>query len=438
MINKRPKSAAFQERATQVMPLGVNSNTRFWGKGRNLYVENAKGAYVWDVDGNQYIDYRLAFGPVLLGYACDAVDEKVYEVIRKGVSIGLTREIEIEAAEKIVSMVPSVEMVRLVNSGTEATMHALRVARAYTGREKVIKFEGGYHGSHDYVLFSTYAPPSTYGNRFSPIPIPASSGIPAALQNLVITLPYNDCTVLEKTLKRVGNEVAAIITEPMLGNFGSIEPEPGFLEYLRDKCNEYGILLIFDEVKTGFRIAPGGAGEVYGVISDLTTFAKSIGNGYPVAAFGGRKEIMSILGNGVSQGGTYAGNAIGAAAVYATMDLVQTQPVHKTIQERGYALQNGLRKVFKRAGVQALITRHPAIFGLCFGIEAARDAREWAKSDQNLYRCLAEALLDRGILIDDDPREPWCLCFAHSEDDIQKTLIAVESAIQACMNLNSI
>jgi glutamate-1-semialdehyde 2,1-aminomutase len=413
------------------MPLGANSNTRFWGEGRSLYAGHAKGAYVWDADGNRYIDYRLAFGPVILGYAYDEVDAQVYEAMRKGVTIGLTREIEISAAEKVVAMCPGVEMVRLVNSGTEATMHALRLARAYTGREKFIKFEGGYHGSHDYVLFSTYAPPAVYGNRFDPIPVPASSGIPSALRQMVVTTPFNDREALEKILSRAGYEIAAILTEPMLGNVGSIDPEPGFLEFLREKCDQYGMLLMFDEVKTGFRIAPGGASEFYGVIPDLVMYAKSIGNGYPVAAYGGKKEIMSILGKGVSQGGTYSGNAIGAAAVYATLEILRRKPVNATLQTRGRQLQDGLRLVFEAAGVQAYLSRHPAIFSISFGVDSVRDVRGWAASDHTFYRQLGEALLERGLLIDEDPREPWCLSFSHTQEDIDATLNIVEDALKA-------
>jgi len=274
MITNRPKSRALEERASEIIPQGVHSQSRYWGIGKNLYVEKAKGSHVWDVDGNRYIDYRLAFGPVILGYAFDEVDEKVYEWMRKGVTIGLTKELEIQAVEKIIALCPGVEMVRFVNSGTEATMQSIRLARAYTGREKIIKFEGGYHGSHDYVLFSTYAPPSAYGNRLNPIKIAASSGIPSAVYDLTITVPFNDREVMENTLKRSGHEVAAIITEPNLGNFGSVEPDPGFLNFLREKCNEYGILLILDEVKTGFRIAPGGATEFYGIFPDLNDICK--------------------------------------------------------------------------------------------------------------------------------------------------------------------
>ena len=254
-IHSLTNSKELQTRAMHSIPLGVNSNGRFWGKGKTIYFQKAKGAYVWDVDGNEYIDYRLAFGPVILGYAYDEVDNHVIDAIRKGVTPGITSEYEINVAEKIINMCPGIEMVRLTNTGSEAVMHAIRVARAYTGREKIIKFEGGYHGSFDYMLFSTYAPPQVYGNINNPIPVPASSGIPRQLGDLVITVPFNHPSVLKKTLQRVGHEVAAIVAEPMLGNFGSADPENGYLQFLRDICDQYGILLIFDEVKTGFRIA---------------------------------------------------------------------------------------------------------------------------------------------------------------------------------------
>jgi glutamate-1-semialdehyde 2,1-aminomutase len=427
---KRNNSDALQRRAARVMPLGVNSNSRYWGGYGNLSIEKAKGATVWDVDGRRYIDYRLAFGPVILGYAYDEVDEQVIAALHRGVTVGLTRELEIRAAERVVAMCPSVEMVRFVNSGTEASLHALRLARAFTGREKIIKFEGGYHGSHDYVLFSTYTPPAAYGSRTDPIPVPASSGIPAHLRHLVITLPFNDPHALESVLRRAGHEVAAILTEPMLGNYGAVDPLPGFLQFLRQKCDQYGLLLVFDEVKTGFRIAPGGAAEFYGVLPDLAIYAKAMGNGYPVAAFGGRKEIMVLLGRGVSQGGTYAGNAVAAAAVDATLGILGSQPVHATINARGVQLQNGLRGIFADTGIQAHLTKHPAIFAIHFNGPRVVDARSWAACDHVLYRRFARALLERGILIDPDPREPWCLCYSHSEADIEETLSVVKEVVQ--------
>lgn len=426
----REKSDALHRRAATVMPLGVNSNFRYWGEDKTLYVQKAKGAYLWDVDGNRYIDYRLGFGPIILGHAYDEVDAKVCEAIQNGVNFAMTSELEIGVTEKIVALCPGVEMVRLANSGTEATMHALRVARAYTGREKIIKFEGMYHGFHDYLLFSTYAPVETYGSHHSPIPVPSSSGIPKCLHELIITLPFNDFEVLEKTLRHVGHEAAAIIAEPCLGNCAAIEPAQGFWEFVRSKCNEYGILLIFDEVKTGFRLARGGAQEVYGVIPDLVTYAKSLGNGYPVAALGGRREVMEVIGRGVAHGGTYTGNAVGVAAAYTTLDLIQKQPVLETIARRGGRLMEGLKRIFEDAGIPVVISGFPAMFSFSVGVEEVTSQRDWAQSDHDYYLRLAEAAMEHGVMFDHDPREPWFLCYSHSDADIDQALNVMEDIVQ--------
>ena len=430
MTNHRNLSNALHRRASVIMPLGVNSSTRYWGPDHTLYLEKAKGAYLWDVDGNRYIDYRLGFGPIILGYAYEAVDAKVNEAIQKGLTAGLTNRLEIEVAEKIIAMCPAVEMVRLVNTGTEATMHAIRLARAYTGREKIIKFEGGYHGSHDYVLFSTYAPPETYGHWLSPISVPASSGIPKSLNDLIVTLPFNRPDVLEQTLRNVGHEVAAIITEPMLGNFGAVDPLPGFLNFIRSQCDAHGILLILDEVKSGFRLANGGAQEVYGIKPDLATYAKALGNGYPVAAYGGRRAVMEIIGRGVTQGGTYCGNGVGAAAANTTLEILRTQPILETIAQRGHKLKTGLQEIFQRAGIAVCLSQHTSIFSISLGAETIIDARDWAKTNRVLYKKFTYALWEQGVLIDDDPREPWCLCYSHSDADIHLTLSAVEAALE--------
>ncbi len=225
-----PQSRALQERAQRVLPLGTNSNFRFWGNGATPYVKRAKGAYLWDVDGKQFIDFRLAFGPIILGHAFDEVDAKVVEEIKDGVLYAMTGELEVQVAEMISEMVPAIEMVRFACSGTEATMHALRVARAYTGRELIVKFEGNYHGFQDYTLWSTYAPVEAYGSRRSPIPVAASSGIPKSMRDLVITLPFNDFEGLERVMRSFGQQIAAVITEPCQGNCGAIEPQPGFLQ----------------------------------------------------------------------------------------------------------------------------------------------------------------------------------------------------------------
>src|SRR5512136_524174 len=381
----RDRSNALQRRATQVMPLGVNSNFRYWGDGITPYVKKAKGSHLWDMDDNEYIDYRLAFGPIILGHAYDEVDARVHDEIDKGALFAMTGELEVAVVEKMIAMCPALEMVRLACSGTEATLHALRVARAYTGRDKVIKFEGMYHGFHDFTLFSTYAPVEAYGNINNPVPVPSGSGIPRALHELIVTLPFNNMEVLEKTLRRVGHEAAAIIVEPCMGNCAAIEPAAGFLEFIRAKCTEYGIVFILDEVKTGFRIANGGAQEFYGLMPDLATYAKSLGNGYPIAAFGGKREIMSIIGHGVAQGGTYNNNKPGVAAAWATLTILEKEPVMKTLNERGKRLMDGISKIFSEEGLVHCMNGYPAMFTYAIGAEKVACQRDWNNTERDYY-----------------------------------------------------
>ncbi len=428
------KSQAMQKRAKEVLPLGVNSNFRYWGEGITPYVSKAKGGYLWDLDGNRFIDYRMAFGPIILGHAYADVDAKVHEEIDKGVLFAMTGGLEVEVAEKIVSMCPAVEMVRMACSGTEATMHAIRVARAFTGREKIIKFEGMYHGFQDHTLWSTYSPTEAYGNPNSPIPIPSSSGIPRRLQELVITLPFNEFEIFDKTIRREGGQVAAVIVEPCMGNCAAILPQPGFLELIRAKCDDYGIVMILDEVKTGFRIANGGAQEYYQIKPDLATYAKALGNGYPVAAFGGKREIMSIIGHGVAQGGTYTNNKPGIAAAYATLTLMQTLPVLKTIREHGLRLMTGIQAIFEDAEIPVVFSGYPAMFSYSIGKEKITDQRSWNETDKEFYLQIVEALIERGVMPDHDPREPWFLCYSHTETDIDETLNAMQDAVKAAKN----
>ena len=413
---------ALQKRAREIMPLGVNSNFRFWGEGITPYVERAKGAYLWDVDGKKYIDYRMAFGPIILGHSYDEVDRKVIEEIQKGILFAMTGELEVEVAEMIADMAPGVEMVRLACSGTEATMHAIRVARAYTGRDIILKFEGNYHGFHDHTLWSTYSPVEAYGNRRSPIPVPASSGIPKSMREFIITLPFNDFEGLERVMHSYGDQIAAVITEPCQGNCAAINPQDGFLELIRSETEEHGCVFILDEVKTGFRIANGGAQEYYNIKPDLATYAKALGNGYPIAAFGGKKEIMSIIGQGVAQGGTYTNNKPGVAGAYATLKLLQTQPILKTIEQRGQRLMTGLKEIFEENDIPAVFTGYPAMFSFSLGVGSVTCQRDWAKSDHDLYLKLADRAIECGVMPDHDAREPWFLCYEHSDADIDETL----------------
>jgi glutamate-1-semialdehyde 2,1-aminomutase len=416
------KNQEVQKRAERVLPLGVNSNFRYWGEGLTPYVKRAKGAHLWDVGGNQFIDYRLAFGPIILGHAFDAVDQKVIEEVKSGVLFAMTGELEIEVAEMIVEMCPAVEMVRMACSGTEATMHAVRVARAFTGRELLVKFEGNYHGFQDNTLWSTYAPAEAYGNRRSPIPIAASSGIPRVLGEKIITLPFNDFEGLERVMRTHGDQVAAVISEPCQGNCGAIQALPGFLELIRKLTTEHGALFILDEVKTGFRIANGGAQELLGIRPDLATYAKALGNGYPVAALGGKREIMQIIGHGVAVGGTYTNNKPGIAGAWATLKILKAEPVIETINRRGTRLIEGLRKIFKENGIQAVFSGFPGMFAFAVGLDAVTCQRDWARSDRDYLLRLAEAAMERGVMPDYDPREPWFLCYSHTEADIDRTL----------------
>ncbi len=412
------------------MPLGVNSNFRYWGEGNTPYLEKAKGAYIWDADGNKYIDYRLAFGPIILGHAFDAVNEKVKQEIDLGTLSAMTYELEIETAEKFVEMCPSVEMVRFACSGTEATMHAIRVARAFTGRERIIKFEGMYHGFQDYTLWSTYAPTEAYGNPRNPISIPSSSGIPRVLNELITTLPFNDQEVLENTLISIGEQVAAIIVEPCMGNCGAILPQNGFLQLIRKLCDKYRIVMILDEVKTGFRIANGGAQEYYNLKPDISTYAKAFANGYPLAAFGGRKDIMSIIGQGVSQGGTFTNNKPGVAAAWATLTYLRDEPVIKTIEMRGKRLMDGISTIFSEAGIPTCINGYPAMFSFAVGVEKVTDQRSWSLCEKEYYLNLVESMINQGIMPDHDAREPWFLSYSHSEADIDTTLEVVRDSVR--------
>lgn len=426
------KTQALRDRAARVMPLGVSSNFRYWGPEDSPVVARAEGCYIWDADGNRCIDYRLGFGPVILGHGHPAVVDRVNDAMRRGTVVAALTELEVRVAERIVSMCPGVDQVRYANSGTEATMHAIRVARAYTGREKVLKFEGQYHGMHDYLLWSTAsANPATLGNRRDPIRYQQTSGVPTAIRGLVLTQPYNDFELLEMVLRREGHQIAAIIVEPILGNSASIGPRPGWLQFLREKCDEYGIVLIFDEVKTGFRIAPGGAQQVYGVQADLTTYAKSMANGFPLAAFGGRREVMDVVGKGVSHGGTYCGNVVGVAAADATLEILEDGQVLGQIDARGCKLQEGIHNLLAEAGVSHFIKGPGAMFGITFMAEEPWEFRDMRRHNGALYEALSAELLARGVMPDPDAREPWFLSASHDDAVIEETIAIFGEALEA-------
>ncbi len=433
-MNKRSygKTQALRDRAMQVMPLGVSSNFRYWGPTESPAVARGEGCHYWDLDGNRYIDYRLGFGPIILGHAHPTVTDRVAKAIRHGTIFAALTEAETRVAERIIRMCPGIESVRFANSGAEATMHALRIARGYTGREKVIKFEGQYHGMYDYVLWSTAsADPSALGPRHDPIKYQQSSGIPDCIKDLIITLPYNDFEVLEAALKREGHQVAAIIVEPILGNAAGIGPREGWLEFLRQKCDEYGIVLIFDEVKTGFRVAPGGAQELFAVQADLATYAKAIANGFPLAAIGGKREVMDVVGKGVAQGGTYCSNAVGVAAADATLELLEDGQILRTIDAQGRKLTQGISEILTGAGIAHHIQGPGAMFGIALMEDKPQEFRDLAQHDEKLYETICMGLVARGVIPDPDAREPWFLCAAHDDAAIDETLNIFEETIKS-------
>ncbi|GAB4537662.1 MAG: glutamate-1-semialdehyde 2,1-aminomutase [Anaerolineae bacterium] len=432
---KRDKAQAIYNRAVQVFPGGVNSNFRYWGPDTPV-VSKAEGPYIWDADGKQYVDFRLGWGPIILGHSYPAVVERVAEAIRHGTVFAATTELEVQVAERIVRLVPGLEMLRFANSGSEATMHALRLARAHTNREKFIKFEGQYHGMHDYALFTTAsANLGVIGSRRNPIPQPMSSGIPKGIREYVFTLPFNDFEMVEKTVKEHWWELAAIMVEPVLGNVGGIEPEPGFLEHLRKLCDEHGIVLIMDEVKTGFRVANGGAQEVYGVRADIATYAKGLGNGFPVAAFGGKKEVMSTLVPGqVSHGGTFTANTVGMVAADTVLELLETQPILKTVAQRGQRLKSGLDEILSDAGVPHFMTGLPAMQGFMVSEKPVKELRDLKHHDAAFYDALLLNLMELGVWAEPDAREPWFLCYDHSDALIDETLNKFEDALKKTMS----
>jgi glutamate-1-semialdehyde 2,1-aminomutase len=421
------------EKAKRYIPYGVNSNFRYWGDEHTPIMQRGQGAYVWDADDNKYLDYRLGFGPIILGHAYPEVNRRVAEAIENGVLFAATTPVEIELAERFTRMT-GMGKVRLSNTGTEANMHALRIARAYTGREKFIKFEGNYHGNFDYVMFSgPNANADLLGPRSKPHRLRATEGMPTAIRNYVISLPYNDVELLEAAFRAQGEELAAVVVEPVMGNVACILPDGAWLQRVRELCTAYGAVLIFDEVKTGFRLARGGAQEYFGIRADLAAYAKAMGNGFPVSAVAGRDEIMAVVEPGrVAHGGTYCGNVVAATAAAATLEILETQPVHEAIGANGAALMAGIDDILSRAGVPHVVSGVPSMFSVLLGKDVAPvDYRSYAEFDAELFGLLGGALIERGVLVDDDPREPWFLSYSHDAAVVGETLQIVEDAVKS-------
>jgi glutamate-1-semialdehyde 2,1-aminomutase len=422
---KRARQLAMYRRALGTLPGGTDSNFRAWGED-TVYVDRGKGGRVWDIDGNEFIDLRMGYGPVILGHGDERVDDYVNERMRLGVSFSLTSEDEVRAMELLKELNPWLSKARMTVSGTEATMHAMRIARAFTGRDKIVKFEGQYHGVHDYALISVGPNDmSELGDEENPVALRWGRGIPDAVAETIIPARYNNIDFLRRLFERSGEEIAAIIVEPVLGNAQGIMPAPGFHQAMRALTEEFGILLIFDEVKTGFRFARGGAAEYFGITPDLATYAKAMGNGYPAAAFGGREEVMAMLPDNVSHGGTYAGNRVAAAAAVKTLEILRDTDALGTIHATGTAIQAGVRSLIDAKGLAYQITGHPSMFGIMFREEVATEYRDWATTDHELYDAIAILMQARGAMPEPDSREPWFMCEAHATGDTVDRVVTI-------------
>ncbi|MGA3245699.1 MAG: glutamate-1-semialdehyde 2,1-aminomutase [Bacteroidota bacterium] len=426
---KTRKSDKLFLKAQNLLPGGVNSPVRaFRSVGRfPLFIKKAKGAYVWDEDGNKYIDYVGSWGPMILGHAQPQIVNSIRRAAKSGTSFGAPTELEVRMAELITSIMPSIEMVRMVNSGTEATMSAIRLARAYTGKEKIIKFEGCYHGHGDSFLIKAGSGALTLG-------VPDSPGVPVGIARGTLTARYNDLTSVAKLINENHDEIAAVIVEPVVGNMGCVPPAKGFLEGLRSLTSTHSVLLIFDEVMTGFRVALGGAQELYGIRPDLTTLGKIIGGGLPVGAYGGRREIMQMVAPSgpMYQAGTLSGNPLAMSAGYEMLKkLSRSESVYKQLEKRSAALEDGFRNNLKKTGLNLRLNRIGSMFTLFFTDKPVHDYDSAKTADTDRFARYFNAMLNLGMYLPPSQFEAAFLSASHSTVDIKKTVAANLIALQA-------
>ena len=416
-------------RAQRHIPGGVNSPVRaFKGVGGDpIFIERAQGAYLFDTEGKSYIDYVGSWGPMILGHAHPEVVAAVQQAASRGLSFGAPTELETCMAEQVAKLIPAIEMVRMVNSGTEATMSAIRLARGFTGRDKIVKFAGCYHGHADALLVKAGSGALTLG-------IPSSLGVPEPVARNTLTLPYNDLGGVEEIFSRLGEEIACIIVEPVAGNMNCIPPEPGFLEGLRKTCDIYGALLVFDEVMTGFRVALGGAQALYGIHPDLTTLGKIIGGGLPVGAFGGKWEIMEYLAplGPVYQAGTLSGNPLAMTAGLKTLELIAQPGFHQRLSTLTSRLVRGLEKAAVDAGLSLRGNQVGAMFGLFFTqASAVRNFSDVMACDIKTFRHFFHGMLDQGVYFAPSAFEAGFTSAAHGEEEIETTIAAASTVFQS-------
>ena len=428
------KSNAHFKKALQRLPLGVASTFRYWGDDRTIYVKHGKGGRTWDIDDNCYIDYRLGYGPAILGYADDRVDGAARNGMNVGGVFALSTERELIVADRMAKMVPSIDLVRYSNSGTEAVMSALRLARAYTARESYILIEGGYHGLFDAAMWTANMDAWDPQAGLEPTTIPYSRGIPQITKTLAHLTPMNDANRLEDVFKTHGETIAAMLIEPMMGNCCAISATTEFLQLARSLCDRYGVLLIIDEVKTGFRVAKGGVQSLLNVRPDISTFAKAIANGYPIAAIGGREDVMRMFRyGGAAHGGTYTAHSVSLAAAERCLQIIDETPALETIAAYGEKLKSGMKAILDQRSIVHSFSGHSSMFGLFFAPKPPIDYRAWKKSDYSFYDKLAHHMQDQGIICEPDSREPLFICEAHDQSCLDDTLRAFAISVDLTM-----
>ena len=420
------RSVELFRKAQQLIPGGVNSPVRAFKSvgGQPVFIRRGEGSRMYDEDGNCYIDYVCSWGPLILGHAYPPIIEAIQRAAKDGTTFGASTALEVELAEMIADAVPSIDMVRLVSSGTEALMSAIRLARGYTNRVKIVKFEGCYHGHSDGLLAKA-------GSGIVTLGLPDSAGVPASVTADTIVLPYNDLEAVSDALKTIGGEVASIILEPIGGNMGVVPPKPGYLAGLRKLCDEYGIVLIFDEVITGFRVSYGGAQELYGVTPDLTTLGKIIGGGLPVGAYGGKREIMKCVApvGPVYQAGTLSGNPLAVTAGIATLKALREPGFYDKLEVRASALEDGLASAARTAGVTTVSNRIGSMMTTFFTSEPVYDYASAKKSDTDIYAHFFTGMLQRGIYLAPSQFEAAFVSSAHSSADIEATVDAARETL---------
>ncbi len=422
------RSAALFERAQKVMVGGVSSPVRSFGAvgGSPPFISRGKGPRIWDVDGNSYLDYVCSWGPLIAGHCHPKVVKAATEAVKRGASFGAPTEPELMLAEKVRASVPSIDMVRFVNSGTEATMSALRLARAFTKRSKFVKFDGCYHGHADPFLTEA-------GSGLATFDVPFSSGVPEAYAKETVTVPFNDLDSLEAEFSEHVDELSAVIVEPVAGNMGVVPPARGFLEGVRRLCTETGALLIFDEVITGFRLSPGGAQEAFGITPDITCLGKIIGGGFPVGAYGAAKEIMGMVApdGPVYQAGTLSGNPVAMAAGLATISLLG-RANYRGLESTSARLERGLREQAERAGVAFSTNRVGSMVGIFFTSQKPTNFKEANRTDRALYAQFHRSMLEQGVYLPPSAFETIFVSTAHTEADVEATIKASEKAFARC------